>query len=263
MCVSYSATLRLMDELSKHHIVPLEKWIEEGVVFKFWGDNVDKQRKVRDLRSDNRGQLIHMFSLVVGRSRTPAPELLHSGGDLSALDRLSSSFVLPSKMDVNAVRDNLVSIVSRIITSYITGLAPLAKFVPKHILHQYSREMSMKSEVFTLDILMKNEAKHDDMIDIMRTLQDYLGKDYNEERRVLCGGDQLTCERQVGAQRLTRCADSLTECLQLLEPVSEDWHCLVSFLRVSSTSTHTQRIISCKYFVHIGSMEASLRKIII
>ena len=43
------------------HIVPLEIWIEEGVVFKFWGDNVDKQRKVRNLRSDNSGQLVHML----------------------------------------------------------------------------------------------------------------------------------------------------------------------------------------------------------
>ena len=92
--------------------------------------------------------------------------------------------------------------------------------------------MSRKSEEFTLDVLMKNEAKHDDMIDIMQTLQDYLGKGYNEEKRVLCGGDQLTCERQVGAQRLIRCADSLPERLELLEPVSEDWHCLVSLLRV-------------------------------
>ena len=67
----------------------------------------------------------------------------------------------------------------------------------------------------------------------MRTYQGYLGPEYNEERRVVCGGDQLTCERQVGAQRLTSCADSLADRLELLEPVSEDWHCLVTLLRVS------------------------------
>ena len=42
MCISYSANLKLMDELSLTHTVPLKKWIEE-VAFKFWGDNVDKQ----------------------------------------------------------------------------------------------------------------------------------------------------------------------------------------------------------------------------
>ena len=52
------------------------------------------------------------------------------------------------------------------------------------------------------------------------------------ELRVLCGGDQLMCERQVGAHRLTRCADTVAECLEILEPVLEDWH--ASFLRVSN-----------------------------
>lgn len=57
------------------------------------------------------------------------------------------------------------------------------KFVSNHILHMYSNEMSQKSEVYVLDILMKNEAKHKDMIDIMNTLQSYLGDaaEYDEE----------------------------------------------------------------------------------
>ena len=93
--------------------------------------------------------------------------------------------------------------------------------------------MARKSEVYALDVVMKNEAKHDDMIDIMRMLQQYLGKEYDANRVVACGGDQLTCERQVGAQRLCHCADTPADRLQLLEPVSEDWHCLVSLLRVS------------------------------
>ena len=222
-----------MDDLSQTHTVPLQKWIDEGVVFKFWGDNVEKQLKVRDLRSDHKGEMVHMFSLLAGRSRTPAPELSHSGGGgLLTLDRLSTECFLPSSSDVSSVKNNLVDIISRTLTHYITGLVPFAKVVPKHILHQYSREMAQKSEVYTLDVLMKNEAKHADMIDIMRILQGYLGRGYSDEKRVVCGGDQLTCERQ---ERLTRCADSVAECIELLEPVSEDWHCLVSLLRVSCT----------------------------
>ena len=66
MCVSYTATLKLMDEVSMLHTVPIKQWIQDGVVFKFWGDNVDKQRRVRDLRSDHMGEMLHMFSLIVG-----------------------------------------------------------------------------------------------------------------------------------------------------------------------------------------------------
>lgn len=95
--------------------------------------------------------------------------------------------------------------------------------------------MSQKSEVYVLDILMKNEAKHKDMIDIMNTLQSYLGDaaEYDEERRVLSGGDQVTCERQVGAQRHLMCGNTLRERVEILEPVGEDFHFLMCLLAVS------------------------------
>lgn len=80
---------------------------------------------------------------------------------------------------------------------------------------------------------MKNETKHSDMIDIMSQMQDYLGPDYPDDCRVLSGGDQLTCERQVGAQRHRMDGDTIRERLHLLEPVTEDWHCLVILLSVS------------------------------
>ena len=44
--------------------------------------------------------------------------------------------------------------------------------------------MSRKLEVVVLDVLMKNEAKHSDMLDIMLKMQEYLGKNYPPECRV-------------------------------------------------------------------------------
>ncbi len=232
MCTSYSTTLRLIEEVSKNHTVSLKKWIQEDVVFKFWGDNVDKQRRVRDLRSDHKGEMLHMFSLLVGRSRTPAPLLPHTGV-LSKLSEVPVDFFLPTSADIVKVKANLVVIVSRVLTQYIHGLAPFSKAVTKHILHQYSDEMSQKSEVYVLDVLMKNEASHKDVIDILKTCQGYLGEDYPEMRRVLSGGDHLTCEREIGAQKNMMCGNTKQERLELLEPVVEDWHCLVCLLRVS------------------------------
>ena len=175
--------------------------------------------------------MIHMFSIMVGVSRTPSPELSHSG-HLSTLCETPSEFFLPSPDDVERVKTDLVVLISRVLTHYIPGLAPFAKVVPKHILHKYSKVMSNKSEVFVLDVLMKNEAKHEDMIDIMCTMQDYFGEGYQDGRVVACGGDQLTVERQIGAQRHLMDGDTARERMELLEPVVEDWHALVCLLKV-------------------------------
>ena len=233
MCLSYNATLRLMEDISKLHKVPIEQWIKEGVVLKFWGDNLDKLKRVRDLRSDHLGEMMHMFSMIVGRSRTPAPELPFTG-QIAQLNGAPPAHFRPCALDVAAVKENLVILVSRTLTEYIPSLAAFSKVVPRHILHRYSIEMSKKSEVAVLDVLMKNEAKHKDMLDIMSTFQGYLGESYPDDRPVLSGGDQLTCERQVGAQRHMMCGNTVRERLEHLRPVVEDWHCLVAFIGVRS-----------------------------
>ena len=46
-------------------------------------------------------------------------------------------------------------------------------------------------------------------------------------------GDQLTCERQVGAKRHMMDGDTPRDRLDKFEPVTEDWHALMSFLGVS------------------------------
>ena len=173
MCVSYSSTLRLMDQVSKLHTIPISKWIENGEVIKFWDDNVDRKQRVRDMRADNQGKMMHMFSMLVGRSRTPAPHLSHVSQVLEISQAKHEGF-LPGVEDARKVhvKGNLVIIVGRILTKYIVGLLPLAKAIPKHIQHEYSREMFKKSDVVVLDALIKNEACHTDMIDIMKAYQE-------------------------------------------------------------------------------------------
>ena len=220
-----------MDEISKLHTPPLSQWISGNVCFKFWGDNVDKRRGVRDVRSDHHGSLLHMYSILAGRSRTSSNHLSRTGC-IANLSSLPAETFLPTTSDFRAVRANVIILVSRILTQYLGDLSLLSKAIPKPIMHKYSNEMAAKSEVVVVDVLMKNEASHSDMIDILSKMHGYLGQNYPGDRRVPSGGDQLTCERQVGAQRHTMDGDTVHERLGPLEPVTEDWHCLVCLLSV-------------------------------
>ena len=175
-----------------------------------WGDNVDKKKGVRDVRSDHHGSLLHRYSILAGHSHVQASELSCTVC-VALLSQLSAFKFLPTSKDFDAVYSNLVVLVSRIITRYIDGLVVLSKLVPQHIQHKYSMEMGKMSEVIVLDVLMKNEAYRSDMIDIKKCMQNYLGKEYPSQRRVLSGGDQLTCERQVEAQRHTMDGDSVQQ----------------------------------------------------
>ena len=92
------------------------------------------------------------------------------------------STFLPSITDIQSLRRTFVILISRILCKYIKGLACISDVVPKHILHTHTDVMAKKSDTIVLDVLHKNEAKHDDMLDIMRIQQSYLEPHLDETR---------------------------------------------------------------------------------
>ena len=229
VCASYSKTLRLNETCSEFHACPVEKWITDGCCFKFWGDNIDKKQSVRDERSDRRSWMIHMYSILAGRSRLSKTQLSKSGSVCPLVDVPNASF-LPTNDDIAAIRRNLRVIVCRNLTKYFEELTPFANAVPEIVPHRYMEEMSRKSDVAIMDVLMKNEAKSGDMLDIMSALMSYLPSNFGDV--VASGGDQLTCERQRASRRHVMDGDTPRQRLEYLKPQIEDWHCLVTFLKV-------------------------------
>ena len=63
---------------------------------------MDKKKKVRDERSDYQGDMIHMCSILAGKSRTPQPSLARTGV-VANLKCLDSILFLPTSDDVVAV----------------------------------------------------------------------------------------------------------------------------------------------------------------
>ena len=233
------------------HEAPLKEWIASGLPIKFLGDNVEKHKEVRDIRSNHHKSLVHMYSLLVVRPRAVDPSL-STTGSTSKLLNLEASAFLPTVDEIEKIKMNLTLLVGRILCAYIKSLKPLAGVIPNHIPHDYSDTMAKKSDTFCLDVLTKNEAKHADMVEIMQSMQGYLGEDFPIDKKVISGGDQLTCERQSCAQRHLMDGDTPRDRFQLVEPVSEDWHALMCFLKViryAQTQTHTIMYI-CTHIPH-------------
>ena len=97
MLVIYTATLAAVSEISTLHKVPVRDWLSEGLDIKFVGDNVDKKRGVRDLRSDKKGEMTHMFSMLVIKSQVSSAGLPISGC-CSDFQSLQPTDFLPTAM---------------------------------------------------------------------------------------------------------------------------------------------------------------------
>lgn len=100
------------------HEAPLKEWITSGLPIKFIGDNVDKHKGVRDIRSDHHKSLVHMYSLLVARPRAHDPSL-STTGSTTDLQRLVASAFLPTADEIDTIKMNLTVLVSRILCTYI------------------------------------------------------------------------------------------------------------------------------------------------
>ena len=106
-----------------------------------------------------------MFGLILVDTVVSMLAISHLPDCISPLSAALAQDFLPTSEDYQAIRNNLVILVCRILTKYIDSLSIFSKAIPPYY---YSNEMGMKSEVIVLDVLTKNEAKHSDMINIIR-----------------------------------------------------------------------------------------------
>lgn len=134
-----------------------------------------------------------MFSMLVARSRVPY-EGLSVTGSCSDFQSLQPADFLPTTSELHRIKHNLITLVSCVLCKYIKALQPFSGVVTAHIHHPYSKQMAQKSVVHVVDVLLKNEAKYSDMIDIVSHQQSFITDDFPIGHKVLSGGDQLTCE---------------------------------------------------------------------
>ena len=74
LTLSYTATLKIIQQVSELRKVPISEWLEEGALVKFVGDNVDKKKGVRDVRSDHQSKMHNMYSLLAVKGRVAVPD---------------------------------------------------------------------------------------------------------------------------------------------------------------------------------------------
>jgi hypothetical protein len=207
---------------------PSKNWVKS---VQFIGDNINKQKRVRDERCDNLSKMMNMYSILVSKCRMPS--YLSKTGTVANLQSLKWNSFLPSREDVVYVKHNLIVLTFRLLMKFFHDLTPYSKCVPEHILHKYSDIMADKSEHAVIDVLLKDETKHSDMTDIMTFMQDTLGKEFPDDERVLSMGDLLTCERQIGSQRHLMDGNTPRERLELLEPQAVNWYFQLCMLQVN------------------------------
>lgn len=114
--------------------------------FKIVGDNIDKEVKPRDMRSDYQTRSLHYFHAYAVRDRLNLDNCDDSASapDMSSIDLRK---LLPSKDDNTEIRKNMCILMARTLKKHVPYFAKFGEGLERHINHKFSDEMSRKSTV--------------------------------------------------------------------------------------------------------------------
>eukprot|EP00731_Ephydatia_muelleri_P025731 Em0017g814a len=221
--------------------------------FKLIGDNIDKNIKPRDMRINNQTKSLHYFHAFAVKDRINFSDITNNA-ELVFPDDIDYSVFYPNDDDDAQLVSNFQTLVTRIFVEYIPHLQHLFGKVTHNIQHKYSKNMSIKSTVVPLGVILKNENILNDMVDILDVLHQYVPKTTTTQtyntcaedgstrttevhidhiNPVLIGGDQLTVARVRGSQDALLNSESGMQRVQGLIPVIEDWHTKMCYMQGS------------------------------
>ncbi|CAC5402478.1 unnamed protein product [Mytilus coruscus] len=91
--------------------------------------------------------------------------------------------MIPSLEEDAFIQNALKVILSRVIVNYCESFNWMKPIIPKHIQHPLQEVMSQKSSIHWLPIMLKNEAKYADCVQIMASYEDHLSTWYRKAGR--------------------------------------------------------------------------------
>ena len=171
LAISLSPTskIRLLDECNKENKLALVRKIKTCSYCNIVGDNLDIRVQPRIQSSHHKVQDCHYFGILVFFSKMAQqiasmitiPPVIES-------DKIDiTSCVLNAEEQVQLLSGSYKILLGRLMVKNFPKFHWLNSIIPKHITHTHSATAAMKTEVFQLPLLLKNEAKCEDCVDIL------------------------------------------------------------------------------------------------
>lgn len=158
------------------HAIELTK---KGKKFTIVLDNIDWEVRAHDMREEHQNVSEHAVASTLVFDRVPSDHLPDNGPQ-EDIKTTGPGFFLLSDDELSEIAYRYRVYAGRIIAKAIPKLSFLADLLPKDIPQQYSKEMKVKSEVFTLPVLTKDEKKYADCVDVMDMFEDWVHENHTK-----------------------------------------------------------------------------------
>ena len=110
------------------------------------GDNIDKEVRPRQMRSDYQTRSVHYLHTYAVRDRIDLSAISDQAPsvEISSIDLIN---LLPNAEDDECLQRKFAILIARVLLQYSPYFSRFGQAVEGHIEHKYSYEISLKSEV--------------------------------------------------------------------------------------------------------------------
>jgi hypothetical protein len=171
--LSHTSKMNMLDLIGGHFSDRLVEEVRCGKKIQGTGDNWDMKIHAHDMLSTNQNTDLHYFASNLIVERIPSENLSNVSPQLKISSLHNTAFLLDSN-EANKLRDDIKVLVGRVLLQKIPHLSFLKHVIPNHIAHPYKTEMSKKSIIVPLPMMMKDEKKYEDVVDILDGYEQHL-----------------------------------------------------------------------------------------
>ena len=155
------------------------KQVKEGKSFVYVLDNIDWMEKVHDMRADAQNVSVHAVSTSLVFDRVPSKHLPDNGPQKNLANCNISKLVSLTKEEVNNIKERYKLLIAKILCQNFPAFKFLHDLIPEHLPNEYLKQMKTKSTVIPFPVLLKDEKKYADVVDVLDQLETWTHQIYS------------------------------------------------------------------------------------
>jgi len=170
----------LLDEIGDHFIDQAVKKVKEGETFVCVLDNVDWMKKVHVMRLDAQNVDVHAVATSLVFDRVLSKHFPDAGQQKSLADCNMRELVSLTDEESCKLKERYRFLLAIILCEQFPGFRFLQDLVPTHLPHVNLKAMTRKSTVVPFPVLLKDEKKYTEVVDVLDQLETWTHEIYSK-----------------------------------------------------------------------------------
>ena len=180
ICLDKTKKYTIQDEIGNHFIDKVVEQVKAGKKFTFVLDNIDWDLKVHEMRSDNQNRSVHAVATTLLFDRVSSNHLPDEEPQQSLSKCDIAKTVSMTDGEAAARKQRYKIFAARILCEFIPAFSFLKNIAHVHLQSNYKDKMDAKSVVVPFPVVMKDEKKYAEVVDVLDQLETWIHEIYSQ-----------------------------------------------------------------------------------